>query len=89
MVESFEEIQGKLRGLLITLGNQLPKRTVDIVNELIEHAECGVALEILSDMLVESSARLTETEFDLVTRLAGTMKVSESYSVQLKALVHT
>lgn len=55
-----EEVQGRTCGLLITLAPQLPAATVGIVDELIDANECGVAVEIMSEMLVESGGVISE-----------------------------
>ena len=59
----FEELQGRLRGLLITVADQLPAFTVGLVVEMIGANECGLALETMSEMLVESDGRI---ELDVV-----------------------
>jgi hypothetical protein len=40
------------------VGDQLPPRTSEIVTRLIDANECGVALETVSEMLVESEASI-------------------------------
>jgi hypothetical protein len=57
---SHEDVQGRARGLLITVAPQLPAVTVGIVDEMIDANECGVALEVMSEMLVESEAVISE-----------------------------
>lgn len=54
----FEALQGRLRGLLITVADQLPAFTVGLVDEMIGVNECGLALETMSEMLVESEGRI-------------------------------
>jgi hypothetical protein len=51
-------VQRRLRCLLITVADQLPAFTVGLVDEMIGANECGLALETMSEMLVESDGRI-------------------------------
>jgi hypothetical protein len=50
----FEELQGRLRGLLIGVADQECRVTVQLVGEMIDANEGGVVLETISEMLAES-----------------------------------
>jgi hypothetical protein len=73
----YEDIQGRLRGLLITVADQLPAVTVGIVSEMIDANECGVALEILSEMLVQSAARISAETLADVSALVQMMDMDK------------
>jgi hypothetical protein len=53
-VVSHEEINGTNMALLIRPGDRLSLQTQELVRELVEHNESGVALEIMADMLGEA-----------------------------------
>jgi hypothetical protein len=83
----FEELQGRLRGVLIAVAEQLPSVTVGLVNEMIDANECGVALETISEMLVESGARIDVGELLDVERLAHDMGLEDITVDRLRPLV--
>lgn len=70
-----EELQGLLRGVLITVAEQLPALTVGLIDEMIDANECGVALEVLSEMLVESSSALDVNLVAEIDRLVTMMSM--------------
>jgi len=83
----FEALQGRLRGLLITVADQLPAFTVGLVDEMIGANECGLALETMSEMLVESEGRI---ECDVVVaaeELVRLMGLDEVNVDRLRPLV--
>jgi hypothetical protein len=57
----FEELQGRIRGLLITVAEQLPISTIEFVDEMVDANERGLAVETMSEMLVESDATIDLT----------------------------
>ena len=83
----YEELQGRIRGLLITVSDQLPPYTVGLVDRMIEANECGVALETISDMLVESSAVLPAEVLEIVEGLVTMMELNPLNVEQLRPLV--
>jgi hypothetical protein len=76
-----EVVQGRARGLLIAVASQLPAVTVGMVDELIEANECGVALEIVSEMLVESGAVISAGTLSDIGWLVGEMGLDRSMSI--------
>ena len=46
-------------GLLILFGDRLSLQTQEIVHELVEHNESGIALEMMAEMLAEGGAPVT------------------------------
>lgn len=85
----YEEIQGRVRGLLITLAPQLPAKTVGIIDEMIDANECGVALEIMSEMLVESGGRIPKDSLLEVTALVDEMGLDQINADRLRERVET
>jgi hypothetical protein len=84
-----EEIQGRARGLLIAVAPQLPAVTVGLVGEMIDANECGVALEIMSEMLVESRAAVSAQELTMLSELVETMRLDPLTVERVRPLVAT
>lgn len=83
----YEELQGQLRGLLIEVSDQLPSFTLGLVDELIDANECGVALETLSEMLVESGAAISSDTLDGILLLVDAMDLDHANADRLRPLV--
>jgi hypothetical protein len=83
----YEDLQGRLRWLLIRNEDQLPKTTVEFITEFIDANECGLALETLSEMLVESEARVDRKTVDAVAVLACDMGLDQLNARRLHALL--
>ena len=66
-----EEIQGQVRGLLIMFADQLTSRTAGVVDELIDHNESGVAIEVLSEALDESGVEIPADALSLLAELVA------------------
>ncbi|MGH9120441.1 MAG: MafI family immunity protein [Acidimicrobiales bacterium] len=66
-------MQGRERAILIEVAPELPALTVGIVHEMIDANEYGVALEVMSDMLVESDAVISEKTLSDVALLVDEM----------------
>lgn len=69
-------------GLLILFGDRLSLQTQEIVHELVEHNESGIALEMMAEMLAEGGAPVTDREraemLDLVSEMAMANGVEQS-----------
>lgn len=83
----FEDLQGRLRGVLIAVSDQLPPFTVGLVDEMIDANECGIALETMSEMLVESSGRIEDHVVAAVERLVDYMGLEAINVDRLRPLV--
>jgi hypothetical protein len=83
----FEEVQGRLRGLLITVADQLPTFTVGLVDEMIGANECGLALETMSEMLVESDGRIEREVVVATEELVRFMGLDDVNFDRLRPLV--
>jgi hypothetical protein len=82
----YEELQGRVRGLLISVADQLPPVTARLVAEMIDANECGVALETMSEMLVESGAVLSGDIVAIVDGLVQTMGLDSANVARLRPL---
>jgi hypothetical protein len=58
----YEEIAGRLRGLLICLMDRLPDKDLILIAEFIDANELGLALEQMADVLSEDQQPLTPDE---------------------------
>jgi hypothetical protein len=86
-VTDFEELQGRLRGLLINVADQLPTVTVQLIGEMIDANEFGVALETLSEMLVESGGWISPEMLSDVSLLVRQMDLDRINVDRLKPRV--
>jgi hypothetical protein len=83
----YEELRGRVRAVLIAVEAQLPSTTVDLVSEMIDANEPGVALETISEMLVESQGIISADILTLVRELVETMGLNRINVERLRPLV--
>jgi hypothetical protein len=83
----FEDLQGRLRALLINVAEMLPLLTVGLVTEMIDANECGVALEMMSEILVESEAVLDTAIVEDFAQLVEVIGLEPANVERLRALV--
>lgn len=82
-----EDIRGRVRGVLIAVADQLPSMTAGLVDELLDANEQGVAVEMLSEMLVESSARIGPEVMAVFEDVVEEMKLDRRNVERLRPLV--
>lgn len=71
----YEELQGQLRAILIVVETSLDREEAELVDEMIDANECGIALEMISDLLFEKNAQVeSETVVD-IGRLVAKMQL--------------
>ena len=85
----YEDPQGRTRGVLIEVADQLQVKTVELVAELIDANEPGIALEMLSEALVEVGAILAPATVVAAEELVETMKLDQDVARRLQPLVRT
>lgn len=83
----FEGLRGRLRALLIAVAHWFSRDQTALLNELIDANECGVALEMTSDFLVEAGACVDPAVRDDVVRLAATLELPPGVAGQLEPCV--
>ncbi len=76
-----EVVQGRARGVLIAVASQLPAVTVGMVDEMVEANECGVALEIVIEVLVESGRCSQRERFRILRCWSARWVWSRSMSI--------
>lgn len=83
------DLQGRLRGLLIRTETSLPPATAAFVSEFIDANECGLALETISEMLLESAAEIDRSTLDTVAELTQDMGLDQVNVARLVPLVRS
>lgn len=83
----YEEIRGRARAALISVERSLERAQVSMLDELIDHNESGVAIEMMTAMLAESHASLTAEQSAQIERLVREMGLNESVARQAQAMV--
>ena len=81
----YEELQGQVRGVVIEVEQWLTKGQLELLNELIDANEPGVALEMVSDLLMESEAMLPRSTKESIGRLVATMELPAMVADQLES----
>ncbi|MGL5829079.1 MAG: hypothetical protein ACRC0L_05860 [Angustibacter sp.] len=72
----FDELLGRIRGLLISLGATLSSEESSEVDELLDHAELGEALRSLAWLIVEEGKRVARSDVREIESLASRMDIS-------------
>jgi hypothetical protein len=83
----YEELRGRVQALLIEVADQLPAFTVDLVTELIDANEPGVAVETISEMLAEAHGEISAGTLGHVHDLVTTMHLDPLTTDRLRPLV--
>lgn len=82
---SHDDLGGRLRGLLIGVEDRLPPQTRDLVIELVDASEFGIALETMAEMLCEYDQPVTSSEradfMQLVRRMAMDDRVERNLAL--------
>lgn len=72
-----EEMRGRCRGLLLAVADRVPELTAGLAGELIDANECGIAIEMIADVLDETGASLGDDESDWLHSLHFDMGLGE------------
>lgn len=83
----YEELQARLRALLIATGTWISTEQLSLLNELVDANEPGIALDMFSEALATSGARIDETLFRDTQSLAEQMKLKPEVVDRLRPLV--
>jgi hypothetical protein len=73
----FDELMGRIRGLLIALSSTLSSEESSEVEELLDHAELGEALRTLAWLIVEEGKQVAMADLNEITTLAHRMGISD------------
>jgi hypothetical protein len=72
----YEVLRGRIRGVLIAMGSNLPTPTGNFVVELLDANECGEALEVLTEVLAESGVPVADSVIQDITDLFKAMDLN-------------
>jgi hypothetical protein len=86
-LDYYEELQARLRALLIAIGTWISTEQLSLFNELVDANELGIALDMLSEALVTSGARIDATLFRGMQSLTEQMKLKLEVVDRLRPLV--
>jgi hypothetical protein len=81
----YDEISGRLRGLLIRLQDRLPAADIGIVADLIDHNELGLALEHMAETLGEEGVSILAAERQDMLALAMQMQMGDGVPMALSS----
>jgi hypothetical protein len=79
----YEDIAGRLRGVLIMVGDRLPQSDRGLIGEFIDHNELGLALEQIADLLAEAATPVRATERADMLALAQDMNMDDGVATAL------
>jgi len=85
----YEDLRGRVRGVLILTAEFLPTPKVTLIDELIDANESGIALEMLSEMLVTASATVGPQVVKDIERLVRDMKLEPEVAQRVRRLAAT
>jgi hypothetical protein len=74
---TFEDISGRLRGLLIGMEDRMPVRDVQLISEFVDAGELGLALEQIADVLSEDEMPITSAERRDMLELVDRMQMDD------------
>lgn len=77
----------RLHELIVGLSDQLAPETVELANEMVDANEAPIALEMISEMLVERQARIASKVFDEIEDLAVSLGLDSVVGERLRPLV--
>jgi hypothetical protein len=83
----YAELESRVRGLVRSVEGSFPSDQIAQLLELAEHNEPAVAVEMLSEMIVERGGPVERPIFDELRSLAETMRLEPDVSERLRPLV--
>jgi methylaspartate ammonia-lyase len=81
-----EELQGKIRGVLIDVAHLLTDSQAGLIDEFIDANELGLALEDLSEALFDAGAKLSPGVVDRIAGLSHEMGLEAEVANRLEVL---
>ncbi len=85
----YEDLRGRVRGVLIATAEFLPAKEVGLVDELIDANESGVALEMLTQMLVDARVSVDAQVIEQIDRLVRDMGLPHEVAERVRGLETT
>jgi hypothetical protein len=87
--QKYDVLAGKLRALLILVERELPRRTIEFVEEFLDHNELALSLEVMAERLVESEVPISRDVLAMVEELSSEMELGPSLANHLRPLVRS
>ena len=85
----YEDFQGRVRGVLAAFEELFPRQQVEVLEQMIDANETGVALDILTAMLTEVHAVVSIDLFVQIDRLVREMELPPEVAARVRPrLVH-
>jgi hypothetical protein len=83
----YEDLQARMRGLLISIGAWISPEQLSLFNELVDANECGVALDMLTEALASANAKIDDAVIQDVRSLSDDMRLSPAILERLRPLL--
>jgi hypothetical protein len=77
----------RLHQLITRLSTQLAPNTVELATEMVDANEAPIALDMISEMLVDGRAEISPQVFDEIQDLAAGLGLEPAVSERLRELV--
>jgi len=81
------ELQQRLQQIMVAIQSHLNHEIIELINGAINANECGIALEMISDALIEANSPIDLTIRDEIASLAAKMKMPSHVADQLGVLI--
>ena len=82
----YEEIKGRVRGLLIGVSNLLDPDRLALIEELIDSNESGVALDLLVRSLLERNTSIENEIKERLSELVRDLELDEEIENRVRSL---
>lgn len=83
----YDDLRGKLHGLVIALGPALTESEASAVTDFLDVGEYGLALMTLADIIVEEGKQIHAAEYESIVKFARQMKIEDKISPALSSRV--
>lgn len=84
----YEDLAGRLYGLVVRLSDRLPVDQVQWLHHVTEVGEYGLALEAMAAMLAHAQITITDQERDDMLAVARQMEIDNRVSDALSSCPH-
>jgi hypothetical protein len=82
-----EAMQAKVRAIVIRVGGSISPEQLALFNDLVDANEYGIALDMLSEALVLSGAKIDAAAFQDIQSLSEQMKLEPEVVDRLRPIV--
>jgi len=82
-----EEMQQKVRAILITTGGSISPEQLALFNDLVDANEYGIALDMLTEALASSGAKIDATVFREIQSVSEQIKLEPEVVDRLRPII--